>query len=204
MNWRTRGSVQQPAPLRKPGAITTISESTTMTTDELNDIGAAAIATIRDMVAATEVDFERLEELRDERDSYEPETDAEGLPLLDGNGVALTWADAFPYDAEELGDLEAAAGDCEDADDARQRIQEDPLSIRIFGERVDGEWTADRFEILLTTGGPAVRIMGELDANGELDRAWLEVQDWGTPWTLYHEHGIGEAIESYCQNFRFE
>jgi hypothetical protein len=45
------------------------------------------------------------------------------------------------------------------------------------------EW--EEFNILLSTGGPAVRIMGEL-RYGEPYRAWLEVQDWFTPWTQYY------------------
>jgi hypothetical protein len=174
-----------------------------MTAESLNDIGSAAYAAIQQLVAAAEADYDRIEELRNDRDSYDPETDADGLHLLDGNGVALTWADGYSDDAEELFELEDAAGDCEDKEDAIRRIHEDPLSIRIFGERVDGEWTADRFEILLTTGGPAVRIVGELDQNGEPDRVWLEVQDWGTPWTQYHEPGIGETLLKYCSHFTF-
>lgn len=40
------------------------------------------------------------------------------------------------------------------------------------------------FQILLSTGGPALRICGEL-SHGEPDRCWLEHQDWGTPWTRF-------------------
>lgn len=174
-----------------------------MATTTLDAIGKESFECIRDMVAALQCDYERLEELRDERDNYEPETDDDGNPLLDENGVVLTWHDANPDDSEELADLESAAGDCTSDDDARERIQDDPLSLRIFGERIDGEWTADRFELLLTTGGPAVRIMGELDEN-EPTRAWLEVQDWGTPWTDYHESGIGDVLLDYCRVFCFE
>ena len=37
------------------------------------------------------------------------------------------------------------------------------------------------YEILLSTGGPALRIIGDLD-NGKPDSARLEIQDWGVPW----------------------
>jgi hypothetical protein len=50
--------------------------------------------------------------------------------------------------------------------------------------KCDWDREAEEFNILLATGGPAVRIVGELD-QGEPSRAWLEVQDWFTPWTEY-------------------
>jgi hypothetical protein len=187
----------------QPNNLNKIGVSEMATTSQLNEIGKAALESIREMVAALQCDYDRLEELRDEREGYEPEADEDGTPLLDENGAALTWYDANPDDAEELAALESAAGDCTSEDDARERIQEDPLSLRIFGERINGEWEDDRFELLLTTGGPAVRIMGETDGN-EPTRAWLEVQDWGTPWTDYYEPGIGEVLLDYCRVFYFE
>jgi hypothetical protein len=82
--------------------------------------------------------------------------------------------------------LQAQAGDCADEDDARQRIDEDPLSVEVRSDwSAPGEsLEATEFRILLCTGGPAVQIRGELD-RGEPVRAWLEYQDWGTPWTRY-------------------
>jgi hypothetical protein len=73
-----------------------------------------------------------------------------------------------------------------------------------LGERIEGEWQANRFELLLTTGGPAVRIMGELDECNEPTRAWLEVQDWGTPWTPLRLSSDDEAIlVAFSQRFYF-
>lgn len=46
------------------------------------------------------------------------------------------------------------------------------------------------YQILLTTGGPSLRITGQLGGYGEPETANLEYQDWGTPWTRYHPaHG---------------
>lgn len=181
----------------------------TMTKDErLTEVGKSAYASIREMVAALECDYDRLEELRDERDSFSMDEDCIHAP--DGPGYANSaeaWATENPDDAEELKELEEAANcngePCKDADEARERIQEDALSVRVFGERTNGEWEADKFEILLTTGGPAVRIMGELDGNCEPSHAWLETQDWGTPWTEYYETGIRDTLLSYCRCFYF-
>jgi hypothetical protein len=106
-------------------------------------------------------------------------------------------------DAEELEELEAAAGDCEDEDDARQRISEDPLSVEVrSGWASPGEpLEASEFCILLCTGGPAVRIRGELD-RGEPSRAWLEFQDWGTPWQQYFD-ASSDTLCEYASHFFF-
>lgn len=173
-------------------------------TNWVEAIGAPAYQSIVDMVAALECDYDRLEELRDERDDWEPmEGDELAEWLAAGKSrPAESWADQNPDEAEELKELEAAAGDCESREDAEQRIQDDPLSLRIFGERVNGEWEADKLELLLSTGGPAVRIMGELDESGEPSRAWLEVQDWWKPWTQYFP-ADGKTLLTYCRCFYF-
>lgn len=44
----------------------------------------------------------------------------------------------------------------------------------------------EEFRILLSTGGPALQIRGELN-HGEPSRCWLEHQDWGTPWTRFFD-----------------
>ena len=73
-----------------------------------------------------------------------------------------------------------------DEADAEQRISESVLEVQVRGDwHTPGEHPRQEaeFEILLTTGGPACRIVGELDHPGEPRWAWLEHQDWGTPWT---------------------
>lgn len=74
------------------------------------------------------------------------------------------------------------------------------------------DWLADNdgaeaedeeFMILLSTGGPALRIRGEL-SSGEPDRAWLEYQDWGTPWTEHVATGSDHAaLLTFCRVFYF-
>lgn len=182
------------------------------------EVGKPAADSLREMVAALECDYDRLEELRDERVSLADEVDEAREALDNSDNIETQKAFNDAQDAlkawddengEELAELEssAACGDvsypCKSQDDARERIQEDALSVRIFGEKVDGEWQADRFELLLTTGGPAVRIMGELNDNGEPHRAWLEVQDWGKPWTHYYESGLDEVCLAYANCFYF-
>lgn len=109
-------------------------------------------------------------------------------------------------DDEALAELEEQAGECNSLDDAMQRIQEDPLSVEVrTGWYTPGETPeAEEFAILLCTGGPAVRIRGELDQYKQPCRAWLEFQDWGTPWTGYHgENVCMDTLLTYCQQFYF-
>lgn len=159
--------------------------------DWADKIGKPAYESIVDMVAALQCDYDRLEELQDAKEAHDVD-DSDGM----------SWEQCCPDDAEELAELEEAAGDCESEEDARQRIEEDALSLRIFGEKISGKWEADKFELLLTTGGPAVRIMGELDHRGEPDRAWLEVQDWFKPWTQYFP-ADPDTLLAYCRCFYF-
>jgi len=96
----------------------------------------------------------------------------------------------------------------EERDEAEARIHEDPLSIEIRGDwYLLGEQTAEpmEFRILLCTGGPAVRIQGELNGHREPEDACIEFQDWGTPWEPVPDvtDAEREAILYYCRQFYF-
>ena len=92
-------------------------------------------------------------------------------------------------------------------EDAERAIQEDPLSIEIRGdwhtpggkeEKGEGE-----YRILLCTGGPACRVIGEL-SRSEPTSARIEYQDWFLPWT---EHRIDskeeEILLTYARCFYY-
>lgn len=175
--------------------------------DWIEEVGKPAYEAIAEMVAALQADRERLEELRDEREALQDEVDAVSHSAdidEDAKAAIEALADWDADNAEELRELVAAVtldGEEIDEEAARERILEDPLSIRIFGERTDGEWEADRYELLLTTGGPAVRIVGDL-RDGEATSARLEVQDWWKPWSEYipADHG---TLMAYANCFCF-
>ncbi len=69
-------------------------------------------------------------------------------------------------------------------DKARMEIEEDPLSVQVRSDwHSPGEKTeATEYMILLCTGGPAVRIVGDLGEYDEPETARIEYQDWFTPW----------------------
>lgn len=162
------------------------------------EAGALSIAA---MVAALNCDFDRLEELREEAETHRATIARYAEKMDDWQANADAQAAL-----EELADLEEQAGDHDSEDDAREAIQDDPLSVQVRsgwcspGEEMD----AEDFEILLTTGGPALRIVGELDQYKQPCRAWLEYQDWFTPWTEYHGNGVSnDDLLTYCQQFYF-
>jgi hypothetical protein len=136
------------------------------------------------MVAALECDYDRLNDLKQEKADLQSEADDDTNAARIEARVAL--AEWIQENGEELAELVAAAGECESREDAEQRIQEDPLCLEVRSgwTTLDEPLQAEEFNILLCTGGPAVRIVGELD-QGQPTRAWLEVQDWFTPWTQY-------------------
>lgn len=74
-------------------------------------------------------------------------------------------------------------------EEVEQRIHESVLSIMVRDAwRSPGQQAEDgpeEYEILLTTGGPSLRIYGRLGAHSEPETAELQMQDWGTPWTRY-------------------
>lgn len=158
--------------------------------ESLKETGRCAAASIVEMVAALEVDYDRLEELAMERAEW----------LAEGS-LTRKWENEAEYDA-----IIDDAGECTSTDDARTRIEEDALSVEVRGDwcsigAMDELKEPVEFKILLTTGGPAVQIRGELSASEPI-RAWLEVQDWGTPWTRYFDISQ-DTLLAYARVFYF-
>lgn len=88
--------------------------------------------------------------------------------------------------------------------DALDAIHDHPLSVEVRSNwHAPGQAAEDaEYCILLCTGGPAVRIVGELDSHGEPDSARIEHQDWGTPWTEYHTDKA-DVLLDYARCFNY-
>ena len=95
-------------------------------------------------------------------------------------------------------------------DDLRAEIYGSVLSIRV---RTDWHTLGDpedyrpiEFELLLCTGGPAVKICGDLDQNYRPSDPEVWYQDWYTLWELYT--GITpieqQSLKLFCEEFCFE
>jgi len=67
-----------------------------------------------------------------------------------------------------------------------EEFHEYPLSVQVREPWHNPGETGARpaeFEVLLTTGGPGLRIIGDLNEYGQPTSVALQIQDWGIPWT---------------------
>lgn len=107
---------------------------------------------------------------------------------------------------ELLKRLENDHGDPEFREAIEQEIHEGPLSVMVRdGWRSPGGATdegPDEYEILLSTGGPALRIYGRLGKHSEPETAELQWQDWGTLWTRC-TFADQDTLLAYARNFYF-
>lgn len=163
----------------------------------------AQMESIRALVAAVEVDYDRLEELREES--------LELRQMCIQIGASKSAHDALTIfeveNGDELRQLEEATGygECESQDDAIERIRDDALSVEVRSDwyTVGGTSEPSEFRIVLCTGGPHVQIVGEL-FRGEPSSARLEYSDWGTGMTeRVNQEGDQEALLTYASQFYF-
>jgi hypothetical protein len=104
----------------------------------------------------------------------------------------------------------ACGADCpHEVDEARQAIWADPLSVEVRGDwHTPGALDACapyEYRILLCWGGPAARIIGELDDRNEPYSAKLQYQDWFTEWMNYALTDTEEeTLIKYAQQFPFD
>jgi hypothetical protein len=100
-------------------------------------------------------------------------------------------------------------------DESEREFDEYPLSVEVREAwRTLADYDPDHkpaeYKITLTTGGPALRIIGELDQYGQPESATMEWQDWGTPWTELHgadmpfePSKVDEILLAFAQHFYF-
>jgi hypothetical protein len=163
----------------------------------------AQLNSILVMVAALNCNYDRLEELQEERDDLESAIDdAEEQGDIDDARNALNFWDK--ENGEELQGLRDEAGECKDHDEALERITDDALEVAVrSGWSAPGELEAEEYNILLCTAGPPVRIRGELSEYKEPESAWLEYQDWGTSWEVLRLGADEDAVLTYARCFFF-
>jgi len=98
-------------------------------------------------------------------------------------------------------------GDMVDEEGMREIIEQDALSVRIRSDWQEPgkSLTPTEFELLLCTGGPAVRIVGELDEYNEPESPRVQYQDWFTHWMDYREitDKQSKLILEYCRMYYF-
>jgi len=96
--------------------------------------------------------------------------------------------------------------DDERREEAEQTIHEDPLEVSVRGgwcsPGVEAE--DEEFLVLLCTGGPAVRIIGDLNKYNKPENVTVQYQDWFTPWIDFQmTDEQEEAVLKYAQQFYY-
>ena len=86
----------------------------------------------------------------------------------------------FNHDGDNLDDV---------AEAIKEHMRESVLSVdvRSTWQSVGEHLEAFEYQILLSYGGPALRLTGELDEHSEPYRVFMQHQDWGTPWIQWFD-----------------
>ena len=96
--------------------------------------------------------------------------------------------------------------DEEKLEEIKESVLNSALSVEFrsgWYSSLDDEQVPEEFKILLTWGGPALRIIGELDNYGPVNPK-LQYQDWGTSWTDFEiTENQQEALNWFCNCFYF-
>ena len=96
--------------------------------------------------------------------------------------------------------------DEEKLEEIKESVLNSALSVEFrsgWYSSLDDEQVPEEFKILLTWGGPALRIIGELDNYGPVNPK-LQYQDWGTFWTDFEiTEDQQEALNWFCNCFYF-
>ena len=98
------------------------------------------------------------------------------------------------------------SNDYNQQDELRESVLNSALSVEFrsgWYSSLDDELVPEEFKILLTWGGPALRIIGELDNYGPVNPK-LQFQDWGTPWIDFKiTEDQQNALNWFCNCFYF-
>ena len=134
------------------------------------------VQSIVGMIRALDCDFERLDELREEKRDCEDD----GL-VFERSG--------------ELAELEEQAGEYESEDEARDAIYGTPLCIEVRSDwHSVGEDAGEpgEFRITLCTGGPHVELTGDIGGTVR-----VVFRDWGESGEYYPDAGERSALEQF-------
>ena len=114
---------------------------------------------------------------------------------------------------EEISHLNSLNPTTQEQEERIEEITQEVLNSALSLEFRNG-WYSDlyhlkgvtepiEFKILLSWGGPALRIIGEIEENFAVNPK-LQYQDWGTPWTdLEITENQQKALNWFCNCFYF-
>ena len=125
----------------------------------------------------------------------------------EGQDISVLPSDVQSFLKEEM-DWDPEEPEHESICDAiREMVLQDALSaqVRTKWHSLGDEPELGQYKLLLCTGGPAVQIRGDL-CSGEPEHAYLEFQDWFTPWEQYEDTTEEQdaALLWYAEQFYWE
>lgn len=147
----------------------------------------AQVAAIVAAMTAYNCDYDRIEELVEERATWLEENPGRFLHTNDPRDGGR-WYLANPDEAEELDELRLQAGEYKSQEDAEEAINETPLSIEVRSAWTtldEGKLTPAEYRIVLCTGGPHVELVGQLDSHNEPVTVRVLYSDWGCHGQLF-------------------
>lgn len=157
-------------------------------------------------MGATSAAHKAATEERDDRGKGQAKAQFDSISaMVERLNHARECTDRDCTEGQEGGDTWEDAQEYHDEEAARQVIEEDALSIEIRSDwhtPGDNEANSGEYNILLCTGGPACRIIGDLSEHNEPETARIEYQDWFTPWTEYREADESILLD-YARCFYF-
>tara|TARA_Y100001951_G_C11228199_1_gene232997 strand:- start:326 stop:742 length:417 start_codon:yes stop_codon:yes gene_type:complete len=113
-------------------------------------------------------------------------------------------------DYENFNYIDSLNVTCDEDYEKQEEIKENILNSALSVEFRSG-WTSnpneleiEEFKILLTWGGPALRVIGELNQYKEPENIKMQYQDWGTFWTDFEiTEEQQKALNWFCSCFYF-
>ena len=142
---------------------------------------------IHALITASQVDFDRIEELVDERAAWLEENPGRFLEPNDPRDGGR-WYLANPDEAEELDELRLQAGEFKSQEAALEQIREMPLSVlvRSTWQELGQALTQAEYRITLSAGGPNCWLQGDIDADGTLgNTVRVRYSDWSEVGELF-------------------
>ena len=123
---------------------------------------------------------------------------------------AIGHIESIVEDYENFNYIESLNVTCDEDYKKQEEIKESILNSALSVEFRSG-WTSnpnyielEEFKILLTWGGPALRVIGELNQYKEPENVKMQYQDWGTFWTDFEiTENQQEALNWFCNCFYF-
>tara|TARA_R100000353_G_scaffold160470_1_gene120169 strand:+ start:586 stop:999 length:414 start_codon:yes stop_codon:yes gene_type:complete len=135
------------------------------------------------------------------------------MPVKEKNHAlhnAIGHIESIVEDYENFNYIESLNVTCDEDYEKQEKIKESILNSALSVEFRSG-WTSNpndielkEFKILLTWGGPALRVIGNLNQYKEPENIKMQFQDWGTYWTDFKiTEEQQKALNWFCNCFYF-